>query len=64
MKETALSLSKKLRDPEGEHKVDLIIALTHSRVGNDIRLASELGAVSGLGKDAGHGVDMLLGGHE
>jgi hypothetical protein len=34
MKETALELSKELRNPAGEHKVDIIIALTHSRVPN------------------------------
>lgn len=31
MKETALELSKRLRDPHGEHRCDIIIALTHSR---------------------------------
>lgn len=34
MKEVGLELSKELRDPNGEHKVDIIIALTHSRVPN------------------------------
>lgn len=29
--DVALNLSKKLRDPNGEHKCDLIIALTHAR---------------------------------
>lgn len=31
MQETGLALSKILRDPKGEHRCDLIIALTHSR---------------------------------
>lgn len=34
MKETALKLSEELRDPNGEHKVDIIVALTHCRVTN------------------------------
>lgn len=34
MAETAIGLSKELRDPEGPHKVDLIIALTHCRLPN------------------------------
>ena len=38
MKETALELSKELRDPNGEHRVDIIIALTHSRVPNVSRV--------------------------
>lgn len=64
MVETGLRLSKLLRDPAGPHKVDLIVCLTHSRVNNDIDLANSLSAVSGLGEDAPHGVDILLGGHE
>ncbi|KAK8843476.1 hypothetical protein IAR55_007135 [Kwoniella newhampshirensis] len=65
MKDTALELSKELRDPNGEHKVDLIVALTHCRVPNDIRLANELGAVSGkAGVENEHGVDLLIGGHD
>jgi len=31
MEEVGKSLSSRLRDPEGEYKCDLIIALTHSR---------------------------------
>jgi hypothetical protein len=31
MTETGIDLSKRLRDPNGEFKVDVIIALTHSR---------------------------------
>jgi 2',3'-cyclic-nucleotide 2'-phosphodiesterase (5'-nucleotidase family) len=34
MVDTAIELSKELRDPNGEHKVDIIIALTHCRVPN------------------------------
>jgi hypothetical protein len=34
MIDTAKDLSKELRDPKGEHKVDIIIALTHCRVPN------------------------------
>lgn len=31
MAEVAIDLSRRLRDPEGEHKCDIIIALTHAR---------------------------------
>lgn len=31
IKEVGLELSKRLRDPAGEHRCDLIIALTHAR---------------------------------
>lgn len=31
MVEVGLSLSEKLRDPNGEHRCDIVIALTHSR---------------------------------
>lgn len=31
MAETGQDLSKQLRDPNGEHKCDIIIALTHAR---------------------------------
>lgn len=34
MQETGLALSKLLRDPNGEHRCDLVIALTHSRYGD------------------------------
>lgn len=34
MADTAKDLSKVLRDHEGEHQVDIIIALTHSRIPN------------------------------
>lgn len=58
MTETALRLSKFLREEKG---CDLIIALTHSRINNDLKLAEEIGAVSGLGGEAGHGADLILG---
>ncbi|ORX38934.1 Metallo-dependent phosphatase-like protein [Kockovaella imperatae] len=65
MKETAIELSKELRDPNGQHKVDIIIALTHCRVPNDIKLANELGAVQDIDKvEDKHGVDLLIGGHD
>jgi 5'-nucleotidase len=60
---TAQQLSKELRDPKGDHKCDVIIALTHCRLPNDINLANDLGAT----KDASnqdHGVDLVLGGHD
>jgi 5'-nucleotidase len=31
MAETAKDLSRRLRDLQGEHKVDIVIALTHAR---------------------------------
>lgn len=34
MVDTAIELSKELRDPNGPHKVDLVIALTHCRLPN------------------------------
>ena len=34
MVDTATELSRELRDPDGEHRVDIIIALTHCRVPN------------------------------
>ncbi|KAJ9106431.1 hypothetical protein QFC21_001577 [Naganishia friedmannii] len=64
MVDTAIELSKQLRDPAGPHKVDLIIALTHCRVPNDIELANQLGAVNGRDVANEHGVDLLIGGHD
>lgn len=64
MKEVGLELSKELRDPNGPHRVDIIIALTHSRVPNDIRLAKELGAVSNRDTQNEHGIDLIIGGHD
>lgn len=51
---TAKDLSKELRDPEGPHRVDLVIALTHMRIPNDLKLANEC-------RDE---VDLVLGGHD
>ncbi|KAJ7511422.1 Metallo-dependent phosphatase [Mycena galericulata] len=61
-------LSVKLRDPAGEYKCDIVIALTHSRY-KDIKLAKALFALSPTAQAktniaAEHGVDLLLGGHD
>lgn len=75
MADTARELSKELRDPKGEHKVDMIIALTHCRVPNvcpsrtqadpqDIKLCNDLGAVSSGDHSNEHGVDLIIGGHD
>ncbi|KAI9568934.1 Metallo-dependent phosphatase-like protein [Boletus coccyginus] len=66
MAKTGRELSRQLR---GEHQCDLIIALTHARVPNDIRLAKDLLASSPSAQEthpiAGeHGVDIILGGHD
>ncbi|KAF0488042.1 Metallo-dependent phosphatase [Gigaspora margarita] len=47
-------LIAQLRDPNGPHAVDLIIALTHCRLPNDIILANQC-------KDD---IDLILGGHD
>ncbi|OAD79533.1 hypothetical protein PHYBLDRAFT_129957 [Phycomyces blakesleeanus NRRL 1555(-)] len=52
--QTAKDLSAELRDPEGPHKVDFIVALTHMRVPNDIK----------LGRECSDDVDIILGGHD
>lgn len=60
MSSVAVALSKELRDPKGE-ACELIIALTHSRVQNDIALANAVGAH----KDGdSHGCDLVCGGHD
>lgn len=69
MTEVGKSLSFRLRDPAGPHKCDLVIAVTHSRIPNDIKLARELGALSPSAQAtrniaSEHGVDLLLGGHD
>ncbi|KIK95849.1 hypothetical protein PAXRUDRAFT_826578 [Paxillus rubicundulus Ve08.2h10] len=66
MAETGRELSQLLR---GEHCCDLIIALTHARVPNDIQLAKDLFASSPSAQrtrpiTGEHGVDILLGGHD
>jgi len=45
-------LAAQLRDPNGPYAVDLVIALTHSRLPNDILLA----------KETQDEVDLILGG--
>ncbi|KAI8636557.1 hypothetical protein BD408DRAFT_425946 [Parasitella parasitica] len=52
--QVAQDLSRQLRDPNGPHKVDLVIALTHMRVPNDIKLA----------KACRREIDLILGGHD
>ncbi|KAH7927752.1 Metallo-dependent phosphatase [Leucogyrophana mollusca] len=69
MAEVGRALSAILRDPEGQHKCDLIIALTHARIPNDITLAKNLFALSPSAQADSmiascHGVDILLGGHD
>ncbi|KAH0830270.1 Metallo-dependent phosphatase-like protein [Lanmaoa asiatica] len=66
MAKTGIELSQRLRR---EHRCDLIIALTHARVPNDIQLAKDLLASSPSAQKthsiAGeHGVDIILGGHD
>ncbi|KAK7693184.1 hypothetical protein QCA50_002750 [Cerrena zonata] len=67
--EVGLDLSKRLRDPEGEYKCDIIIALTHARIPNDITFAKSLFAhppavQESLSTASKHGVDIILGGHD
>ncbi|GLB35152.1 putative 5'-nucleotidase family protein [Lyophyllum shimeji] len=69
MTEAGLDLSRRLRDPGGEYRCDLIIALTHSRLPNDISLAKSLLALSPSAQKrhpfaSSHGVDLILGGHD
>lgn len=62
MVKTAQKLSRTLRDPTGE-ACELIIAITHSRLPNDIDFANAVGAVSNPDANS-HGVDLVLGGHD
>ncbi|KAI0807271.1 Metallo-dependent phosphatase [Fomes fomentarius] len=69
MAEVAIDLSKRLRDPQGEHKCDIIIALTHARVPNDIALAKRVNALSPSAQEKNpianiHGADLIFGGHD
>ncbi|TDL27236.1 Metallo-dependent phosphatase [Rickenella mellea] len=69
MTEVGMELSKRLRDPSGEYKCDVIVALTHCRIPNDLLLAKSLYAHSPtaqIGEPIAdiHGVDILLGGHD
>ncbi|KAJ7470346.1 Metallo-dependent phosphatase-like protein [Mycena latifolia] len=66
MKTVGLELSERLR---GDHGCDLVIALTHCRVPNDISLAKDLLALSPSAQAeksiaSAHGVDLILGGHD
>ncbi|KAG8885508.1 hypothetical protein FRB97_000833 [Tulasnella sp. 331] len=64
MEAVGVELSKLLRDPTGEYRCDLVLALTHSRIPNDIALAKQLGALPNGAGASRHGVDMLFGGHD
>ncbi|KAF7983055.1 hypothetical protein HWV62_23947 [Athelia sp. TMB] len=69
MAETGKKLSQVLRDPKGKYQCDIIIALTHARVPNDIALAKALLALSPSAQKqtniaSTHGADILLGGHD
>ncbi|CAG8444830.1 8501_t:CDS:2 [Ambispora leptoticha] len=52
--EVGKELAAKLRDPAGPYAVDLVIALSHSRLPNDIILA----------KKCQDEIDLVLGGHD
>ncbi|KAF8630348.1 hypothetical protein AX15_002916 [Amanita polypyramis BW_CC] len=69
MYEAGEDLSRRLRDPQGEYRCDVIVALTHSRLPNDITLAKKLLALSPMAQmnrpiTNEHGVDLVLGGHD
>ncbi|KAL4065330.1 Metallo-dependent phosphatase-like protein [Scleroderma citrinum] len=69
MRDAGMELSEILRNPDGEYRCDLIIALTHCRLPNDIRLAKDLLALSPSKQRtspifSSHGVDLILGGHD
>ncbi|KAG9095183.1 hypothetical protein FS749_010910 [Ceratobasidium sp. UAMH 11750] len=66
MADTTRCLSEELRDPNGPHKCDIILALTHARLPNDIKLAKAVMAHSQMSSDAvnSHGADVLFGGHD
>ncbi|EKM55738.1 uncharacterized protein PHACADRAFT_95531 [Phanerochaete carnosa HHB-10118-sp] len=69
MVEVSVELSKRLRDPNGEHKCDVIFALTHARIPSDVKLAKDLNAHSPAVQDQNstatkHGVDLIMGGHD
>ncbi|KAL5511406.1 hypothetical protein ACEPAH_4622 [Sanghuangporus vaninii] len=68
MVQVALDLSKRLRDPQGEYHCDLVIALTHSRIPNDVSLAKSVNAFSPTHQPADfasrQGADLILGGHD
>lgn len=62
MVKTALKLSQVLRDPKGE-ACELVIAITHSRLPNDIDFANAIGAIANPDPSS-HGADLVLGGHD
>ncbi|SNX83415.1 related to 5`-nucleotidase precursor [Melanopsichium pennsylvanicum] len=62
MVNTAMRLSKTLRDENGE-ACELVIAITHSRLPNDIDFANAVGATLHADPNT-HGVDLVLGGHD
>ncbi|KAL5490069.1 hypothetical protein ACEPAI_4902 [Sanghuangporus weigelae] len=66
MVQVALDLSKRLRDPQGEYRCDLVIALTHSRW--DVSLAKSINVHSPTHQPADfasrQGADLILGGHD
>jgi 2',3'-cyclic-nucleotide 2'-phosphodiesterase (5'-nucleotidase family) len=45
-------LARYLKDPNGQHRVDIVVALTHMRVPNDVKLAHECKG----------DIDLVLGG--
>ncbi|KAI0306747.1 Metallo-dependent phosphatase [Multifurca ochricompacta] len=76
MAETGRRLSQLLRDPAGQYKCDIIIALSHARrdelinfSNQDIQLAKRLLALTPSSQSSSdianeHGVDIILGGHD
>ncbi|KAG6333825.1 hypothetical protein ID866_5257 [Astraeus odoratus] len=69
MADTAKELSQILRKPDGEYKCELILALTHCRLPNDLQLAKDVLALSPSAQgitpvSLSHGVDLILGGHD
>ncbi|THV08018.1 Metallo-dependent phosphatase [Dendrothele bispora CBS 962.96] len=70
MAEVTTDLSKRLRNQDDEAmKCDLIIALTHCRVPNDVSLAKQIKALSPSAQENAplaneHGADLVLGGHD
>lgn len=64
MAKRARELSELLRGDA--HGCDVVVALTHSRVNNDIALARDTGAVGWKDGETAraHGLDLILGGHD
>ena len=61
MIQVVMKLSQQLR--LGEHRCDVIIAITHCRLPNDVKIANALGAVANTDPSK-NGVDLILGGHD